>query len=90
MTLPTETVYGLGANAEDPAAVARTFPAKGRPPTHPLIVHIGSAGQLDDWAEERARHRAPAGRALLARPADPGPATRPARAPWKPQAGWRR
>ncbi|MFB7756839.1 L-threonylcarbamoyladenylate synthase, partial [Streptomyces sp. NPDC056121] len=39
VALPTETVYGLGANAEDPAAVARIFQVKGRPPSHPLIVH---------------------------------------------------
>ncbi|MCF2530964.1 L-threonylcarbamoyladenylate synthase [Yinghuangia soli] len=52
VALPTETVYGLGADAEDPAAVARIFAAKGRPPTHPLIVHLGSAGQLDDWAAD--------------------------------------
>ncbi|MYT21437.1 translation factor Sua5, partial [Streptomyces sp. SID7760] len=35
--LPTETVYGLGANAEDPAAVTKIFQVKGRPPSHPLI-----------------------------------------------------
>ncbi|MEV6581278.1 L-threonylcarbamoyladenylate synthase [Streptomyces sp. NPDC051582] len=50
--LPTETVYGLGANAEDPAAVTRIFEVKGRPPSHPLIVHIAAADQLDDWVEE--------------------------------------
>ncbi|MEY2683143.1 MAG: hypothetical protein RJA09_287 [Pseudomonadota bacterium] len=38
--LPTETVYGLAANADDPAAVARIFEAKGRPKNHPLIVHL--------------------------------------------------
>ncbi|MER5958298.1 L-threonylcarbamoyladenylate synthase [Streptomyces sp. NPDC001893] len=52
VALPTETVYGLGANAEDPAAVARIFQVKGRPPSHPLIVHIGGAEQLDDWVED--------------------------------------
>jgi L-threonylcarbamoyladenylate synthase len=52
VALPTETVYGLGANAEDPAAVARIFQVKGRPPTHPLIVHIGAAEQLGEWVEE--------------------------------------
>lgn len=51
VALPTETVYGLGANAEDPAAVARIFQAKGRPPSHPLIVHIGGAEELDGWVE---------------------------------------
>jgi L-threonylcarbamoyladenylate synthase len=40
VAFPTETVYGLGANALDPAAVARIFAAKGRPPTNPLIVHV--------------------------------------------------
>ncbi|WP_053633793.1 MULTISPECIES: L-threonylcarbamoyladenylate synthase [unclassified Streptomyces] len=52
VALPTETVYGLGANAEDPAAVARIFQAKGRPPSHPLIVHIPSAESLDDWVQD--------------------------------------
>ncbi|MGW1638509.1 L-threonylcarbamoyladenylate synthase [Streptomyces lavendulae] len=52
VALPTETVYGLGANAEDAAAIARTFQVKGRPPTHPLIVHIGGAEQLDDWVRD--------------------------------------
>ncbi|MBB6174757.1 L-threonylcarbamoyladenylate synthase [Nocardiopsis mwathae] len=52
VALPTETVYGLGANAEDPGAVARTFEVKGRPPTHPLIVHIGGAEQLADWVAD--------------------------------------
>lgn len=40
--LPTETVYGLGARADDPAAVVKVFEAKGRPRFNPLIVHIGS------------------------------------------------
>lgn len=48
--LPTETVYGLAANAEDVAAVARIFAVKGRPADHPLIVHLAGPGQLDDWA----------------------------------------
>ncbi|MFF8599914.1 L-threonylcarbamoyladenylate synthase [Streptomyces sp. NPDC015232] len=52
VALPTETVYGLGANAEDPVAVSRIFQAKGRPPTHPLIVHIADAEQLDDWVQD--------------------------------------
>ncbi|HSL56219.1 MAG TPA: L-threonylcarbamoyladenylate synthase, partial [Acidimicrobiales bacterium] len=51
--LPTETVYGLAADAEQPAAVARVFAAKGRPPSHPLIVHLASGGALDDgWAAD--------------------------------------
>lgn len=50
VAFPTETVYGLGADARSPDAVARIFAAKGRPSDHPLIVHLGSAEQLDDWA----------------------------------------
>ena len=42
VAFPTETVYGLGANALDAAAVARIFAAKGRPHTSPLIVHVDS------------------------------------------------
>lgn len=45
VAFPTETVYGLGALALDPAAVRRIFAAKGRPPTNPLIVHVGSVEQ---------------------------------------------
>ena len=52
VAVPTETVYGLGGNAEDPAAVARIFQAKGRPADHPLIVHLAGAGQLGDWVAE--------------------------------------
>ena len=52
VALPTETVYGLGADAENPAAVARVFRAKGRPPTHPLIVHIGAAQHLGQWVQD--------------------------------------
>lgn len=50
VALPTETVYGLGANAADDRAVARIFAAKGRPADHPLIVHLASAQQMSDWA----------------------------------------
>ncbi|MFE6847260.1 L-threonylcarbamoyladenylate synthase [Streptomyces sp. NPDC057686] len=70
VALPTETVYGLGANAEDPAAVARIFQAKGRPPSHPLIVHIAAAEHLDDWVET-----VPATARLLAEHFWPGPLT---------------
>jgi len=49
---PTETVYGLGADASNPAAVARIYEVKGRPAGHPVIVHIGDIGQLDRWARE--------------------------------------
>ncbi|MFF4653049.1 L-threonylcarbamoyladenylate synthase [Streptomyces sp. NPDC001380] len=70
VALPTETVYGLGANAEDPAAVSRTFQVKGRPPSHPLIVHIAGAEHLHDWAED-----VPATARLLAEHFWPGPLT---------------
>ncbi|WP_392961219.1 L-threonylcarbamoyladenylate synthase [Streptomyces sp. LN245] len=70
VALPTETVYGLGANAEDPAALARVFQVKGRPPSHPLIVHIGGAEHLDNWAED-----VPAAARLLAEHFWPGPLT---------------
>jgi L-threonylcarbamoyladenylate synthase len=52
VAFPTETVYGLGADASNPAAVARIFEVKGRPSKHPVIVHIGDAGQLERWARE--------------------------------------
>ena len=52
VAMPTETVYGLAANAEDPIAVTRIFAAKGRPPTHPLIVHIASADHLAEWVAD--------------------------------------
>lgn len=48
VAFPTETVYGLGAHALDPDAVARIFAAKGRPPDNPLIVHINDPAALDD------------------------------------------
>jgi len=47
---PTETVYGLGADADQVRAVAAIFAAKGRPPSHPLIVHLAQAAALEDWA----------------------------------------
>lgn len=50
--LPTETVYGLGADASNPAAVRKVFAAKGRPSTHPLIVHLGGADAVPQWAAE--------------------------------------
>ncbi|MEY4347796.1 MAG: hypothetical protein RIS43_215 [Actinomycetota bacterium] len=50
--LPTETVYGLAADAESPYAVARIYFAKGRPQDHPVIVHIASSEQLELWARE--------------------------------------
>ncbi len=50
VAFPTETVYGLGADASNTAAVARIFAAKGRPADHPLIVHLASADSLGEWA----------------------------------------
>lgn len=49
--LPTETVYGLAADAKNPQAVQAVFAAKGRPSDHPLIVHIGNVSELNDWAQ---------------------------------------
>ena len=48
--LPTETVYGLAADASNATAVAKIFAAKGRPADHPLIVHLADAAQIDQWA----------------------------------------
>jgi L-threonylcarbamoyladenylate synthase len=48
----TETVYGLGADASNAAAVARIYETKGRPADHPLIVHVSDAKRLDGWARE--------------------------------------
>ena len=50
VAFPTETVYGLGADASSDAAVARIFAAKGRPADHPLIVHVANAAQVLDFA----------------------------------------
>jgi len=47
--LPTETVYGLGARADDPHAIAKVYAAKGRPADHPLIAHLQSARVLEAW-----------------------------------------
>src|SRR5437764_10304111 len=59
VAFPTETVYGLGANALDPAAVGRLFAAKGRPAQNPLIVHVAEAAQARelaaDWPDAAAR-----------------------------------
>jgi L-threonylcarbamoyladenylate synthase len=52
VALPTETVYGLGADATNKEAVARIYKVKGRPADHPLIVHIHSMQSLGDWADE--------------------------------------
>ena len=50
VAFPTETVYGLGADATNESAVAHIYSVKGRPADHPLIVHIGQLPQLDQWA----------------------------------------
>ena len=52
VAIPTETVYGLGADATNKEAVARIYEVKGRPADHPLIVHIHSMQSLGDWADE--------------------------------------
>ena len=52
VAFPTETVYGLGADAANPAAVAKIFTAKGRPADHPLIVHLSGHDAVDHWAEQ--------------------------------------
>ena len=62
VAFPTETVYGLGANALDAAAVGRIFEAKGRPGDNPLIVHISDIGQLDPLISVEP---SPAARALM-------------------------
>ncbi len=70
VAFPTETVYGLGADARSDAAVARIFEAKGRPADHPLIVHLPSADAAEGWARALTQEA----RALLAAFA-PGPLT---------------
>ncbi len=52
VAFPTETVYGLGADARNPNAVAKIFAAKGRPSDHPLIVHLPGIEHLDRWARD--------------------------------------
>jgi L-threonylcarbamoyladenylate synthase len=70
VAFPTETVYGLGADASNPDAVAKIYAAKGRPSDHPLIVHVADAVQLPLWAREipHAAHE-------LAKAFWPGPLT---------------
>lgn len=52
VAFPTETVYGLGADASNPEAVAQVFRAKGRPADHPLIVHLADSGEIVRWARD--------------------------------------
>ena len=70
VALPTETVYGLGADALNPDAAARIFAAKGRPADHPLIVHLPDAEQLTLWARDIPKEAI-----ALARAFWPGPLT---------------
>jgi L-threonylcarbamoyladenylate synthase len=70
VAFPTETVYGLGADALNPAALAKIFAAKGRPADHPLIVHLPAAAHLARWARE-----VPAEAEKLAAAFWPGPLT---------------
>ena len=70
VALPTETVYGLGADATNKDAVSRVYKVKGRPADHPLIVHIHSMQSLADWADE-----IPSFAIALARDFWPGPMT---------------
>ena len=52
VAFPTETVYGLGADATNETAIAKIYKAKGRPADHPLIVHISSIDAINDWAQD--------------------------------------
>ena len=70
VAFPTETVYGLGADARNPAAVRRIFAVKGRPASHPVIVHLQSVRELPAWA----RH-VPRAAERLAEQFWPGPLT---------------
>ena len=70
VAIPTETVYGLGGDAESATSVARIYEAKGRPSDHPLIVHIASLDSLGAWADEIPEYAI-----TLARDFWPGPMT---------------
>jgi L-threonylcarbamoyladenylate synthase len=70
VAFPTETVYGLGADACNADAVAQIYSAKGRPADHPLIVHVASMDALGDWADD-----VPGYAISLARDFWPGPMT---------------
>jgi L-threonylcarbamoyladenylate synthase len=70
VAFPTETVYGLGADASNAAAVARIYYVKGRPADHPLIVHVASMDGLGDWADDVSGYAI-----SLARDFWPGPMT---------------
>jgi L-threonylcarbamoyladenylate synthase len=70
VAFPTETVYGLGADATNKDAIARIYKVKGRPIGHPLIVHISSIANLDKWARDIPEYAV-----ILARAFWPGPMT---------------
>jgi len=70
VAFPTETVYGLGADAGNEMAVKKIYQVKGRPSDHPLIVHISNLKQLDKWAREIPEYAI-----KLARSFWPGPMT---------------
>jgi L-threonylcarbamoyladenylate synthase len=70
VAFPTETVYGLGVDATNKAAIAKLYQVKGRPTDHPLIVHISSMGNLDKWARDIPEYAI-----KLARTFWPGPMT---------------
>ena len=70
VAFPTETVYGLGADASNSKAVARIYQVKGRPSDHPLIVHIASMDRMGDWASDVPEYAI-----NLARDFWPGPMT---------------
>jgi L-threonylcarbamoyladenylate synthase len=70
VAFPTETVYGVGADASNSKAVARIYSVKGRPNDHPLIVHIASMDRMGDWASEVPEYAI-----ALARNFWPGPMT---------------
>ena len=64
VAFPTETVYGLGANGLDAAAVARIFEAKGRPADNPLILHIADREELEEWVTAVPEWPAGSGRSI--------------------------
>jgi L-threonylcarbamoyladenylate synthase len=70
VAFPTETVYGLGADADNDEAIASVFAVKGRPTDHPLIVHLATIEQLADWSDPL-----PASALKLAEAFSPGPIT---------------
>ena len=70
VAFPTETVYGLGADATNAAAVARIYQVKGRPADHPLIVHVGDMQDIADWSDDIPDYAI-----ALARAFWPGPMT---------------